>query len=106
MNYLLFGAIYLDGGLSEAKKIIEEFVIVDKANVINMLKSKIDYKTKFQEDMQSQSLKFEYKILGSTGLDHDKTFECGLYIEGQLKTKAIGKSIQESEELCAKKYYE
>lgn len=102
----LIGAIYLDGGLSEAKKVIEKFVIVDKKHINNMLKISIDYKTKFQEEMQSKGLSFEYKIINSTGLDHDKTFECGLYIQGELKTKAVGKSIQESEELCAKKYFE
>ena len=71
-----------------------------------MLKSAIDYKTKFQENMQSLGCNFEYKILKSSGQDHDKTFECGLFIEGELKTKAIGKSIQEAEEICAKKYFD
>ena len=102
----LIGAIYLDGGLSEAKKVIEKIVIVGRDNITNMLKSTIDYKTKFQEEMQCKGLSYEYKILKSSGLDHDKTFECGLYIQGTLVTTATGKSIQESEELCAKNYYE
>ena len=71
-----------------------------------MLKSAIDYKTKFQELMQKQNKKFEYRVLSSMGLDHDKTFECGLFLEGELVSKAIGKSIQLAEENCAKNYFE
>ena len=101
----IVGAVYLDGGINEAKKIIDRFVIIDKNNIISMLKSVIDYKTKFQEDMQSQGKHFEYKLLNSSGLDHDKTFECGLFIDGKMIASATGKSIRMAEENCARDYY-
>ena len=102
----IVGAIYLDNGIEEARKFIMRHIIVDDANVLNMLKSSIDYKTKFQELMQKNAKKFEYKLLASTGKDHDKTFECGLYIEGELCAISTGKSIQLAEENCARKYFE
>ena len=101
----LIGAIYVDSGLEDASRVVKKFVLVSKRNVQEMLKSCIDYKSKFQEDMQSKGKLFEYKILSSSGLDHDKTFECGLYIENILVSRAFGKSIQESEEQCVKNYY-
>ena len=102
----LIGAIYLDGGIIEAKKMIEKFIIIGDNHISDMLKSVVDYKTKFQEDMQHKGRSFEYKLLGSVGMDHNKTFECGLYINGELITKAYGKSIHMAEEDCARKYYE
>ena len=102
----LIGAIYLDGGIYNARKIVEKYVIISVDNVQNVLKSCVDYKTRFQEDMQKVGKKFEYKLLNSTGLAHDMTFECGLFIENELISKAIGKSIQLAQEGCAKKYYE
>lgn len=102
----LIGAIYLDSGLEEARKIVDRFVIVSETHIQEILKKCVDYKTKFQEDMQSKGNSFEYKVLNSSGLDHDKTFECGLYLNGVLVSKATGKSIHMAEEQCAKHYYD
>ena len=102
----IVGAIYLDGGMENAKNFVQNNIIIDEKNVLAMLKNSIDYKTKFQELMQKNAEKFEYRLLASTGKDHDKTFECGLYIEGELCARATGKSIQLAEENCARKYFE
>jgi len=102
----LIGAIYLDSGIEEARKVVEKFVIISRSNIQETLKLCVDYKTKFQEDMQSKGKQFEYRVLNSNGLDHDKTFECGLYIDAVLVSKAIGKSIHMAEEQCARLYYE
>ena len=102
----IIGAIYLDGGLSEAKKLIDKHIIVSDEHIAEVIADCVDYKTKLQEDMQGQGKSFEYKILSSFGQDHDKTFECGLFIDGELVTKSHGKSIQLAEEQCARNYYD
>lgn len=102
----LIGAVYIDGGISPAKEIIQKFVIVSDENIKNKITSSIDYKTKFQEYMQSKGIRFEYKLIASEGMDHDKTFECGLYVNNELFVTAKGKSIQSAEEKCAEKYFE
>ena len=100
----LVGAIYLDGGLESASNLILKFVVKDEKNIAYVLENSVDHKTKFQEYMQSKSIPFEYKVLSSRGLDHEKIFEVELLIDGNSEFKAKGKSIREAEENCAKGY--
>lgn len=100
----LVGAVYLDGGLDNAKRIIEENIIISDDNVRYVMLTAIDYKSKFQELMQSQGRTFEYRVLSSSGLAHEKTFEVGLYVDGQIVSNAIATSIHSAEENCAREY--
>lgn len=100
----LIGAVYLDGGLLDAKNIIDRFIIISDDNVRFVMKTCIDYKSKFQELMQSSGDYFEYKLLSSSGLDHQKVFEVGLFINGESMARASANSIHSAEEKCAEKY--
>lgn len=100
----VLGAVYLDGGITEAKKIVDKFVIIGKENVDNHLSFYEDAKSNLQELMQADKVQFEYVILSSSGLDHEKTFEVGLIIGGQMVETAKSGSIRSAEELCAKAY--
>jgi ribonuclease-3 len=100
----LVGAIYIDSGLDEAKKIIEKFVIIDDVNVRFVIKNSIDYKSKLQEYMQANNIRFEYKLKGSTGLDHAREFEVELVVDGSVVATSKGGSIQLAEERCAHEY--
>lgn len=100
----LIGAVYLDSGLDNAKRIIDRFVIVNDDHVRYVMKTCIDYKTKFQELMQANNTTFEYKQLASSGLDHAKVFEIGLFINNELITSAKASSIHAGEEMCAEYY--
>lgn len=102
----IIGAVYLDGGLNEAKKLIEKFVIVDKNNIDNHIKNCIDYKSKLQEEMQKSATPFEYVLINECGQAHDKTFEVELLIDGKVVAKSTGKSIHLAQENCAKMYFE
>ena len=101
----LIGAIYLDGGLDIAKDIVYRYVVVSEENIQRVLKTCIDYKSRFQEEMQKTGKSFEYRLLNSFGLDHDKTFEYGLFIENELVSKGKGKSIHLAQEECSEQYY-
>ncbi len=98
------GAIYIDGGIERAKEFVIKYVIKDMDNVRYILKNSIDYKSKFQEYMQSQSQTFEYKVIASTGLDHEKKHTVGLWIEGEKIVEFTANSIQLAEEKCAEYY--
>lgn len=100
----VLGAVYLDGGIEVAKKIVDKYVIIDKENVDNHLSFCEDAKSNLQELMQADKVQFEYVILSSSGLDHEKTFEVGLVVGGQMTETAKGSSIRSAEELCAKAY--
>ncbi len=100
----LVGAIYVDGGLLEAKKLIEKFVIKSLDNIRFVLRNHIDYKSKFQEYMQSLAKIFEYKIIASTGLDHNKQHTVGLWVEGEKITEVTASNKQVAEEKCAEFY--
>lgn len=99
----LIGAIYLDGGLDSAKKVIYDYIIINDSNISNVIKNSQDYKTLFQEYMQSKNLSFDYRLISSKGKDHDKSFTVKLLTDKE-DIVCDGKSIQEAEEKCAKQY--
>ncbi len=100
----LIGAVYLDGGISEAEKLIDKYIIKDMENIRFVLKNSIDYKSKFQEYMQSLAKSFEYKTISSTGLDHEKIHTVGLWVDGEKITEATASSKQVAEGKCAEFY--
>lgn len=100
----LIGSVYVDGGLEEAKKLIDKYIIKGMENIRFVLKNSIDYKTKFQEYMQSLARAFEYKTISSTGLDHEKKHTVGLWVEGKKITEVTATSKQIAEEKCAEFY--
>lgn len=100
----LVGAVYLDGGLESARRIIEENIIISDDNVRYVMLTAIDYKSKFQELMQSQGNTFEYRVLSSSGLAHEKSFNVGLYINEEMVSRSTASSIHSAEEMCAREY--
>ena len=100
------GGVYLDGGYDEASRIIQQFVLIDENHIADVIKNGIDYKSTFQELMQSKGTCFEYRVIEESGPAHDKTFIVGLYVAGENVTQASGKSIRLAEEKCARLYLE
>ena len=71
----LLGAIYLDGGIEPARAFVLSFIPrkADEARQGRMFK---DYKTTLQEIVQkNREETLEYRLAGTHGPDHDKTFE-------------------------------
>ena len=98
------GAIYIDGGLNQAKEIIMKYVIIDDSNVGYVIKTSIDYKSKLQEYMQSKNLEFEYVLISTSGPDHKREFEVSLNVGGECVAIATAPNIQHAEEKCAACY--
>lgn len=97
----LIGAIYLDRGYQEAFEFIKRYICYKIEDIIKQ-RLDIDSKTKFQEIAQeSTKITPFYDLLNSSGPDHNKTFEMGVYLNNFLFGKGYGKSKQEAEQNAA-----
>ncbi|WP_411844054.1 ribonuclease III [Salinicoccus sp. HZC-1] len=94
------GALYLDKGSAETEKFLERFVFPEvKSAKYNAV---MDYKTALQEHMHKNYGKaIEYKLVEATGPSHDKTFVTGVYMDGEMIGKGLGRSKKESEQRAA-----
>ena len=82
----LIAAIYLDGGIDEAKKFVLRFV----APYVETQPSFKDYKTMLQEVIQRNAgEQLTYVLVSESGPDHDKHFE----VEAHLNSNVIGRGI-------------
>lgn len=94
----LIGAIYLDGGFTNAKEFIERFVL----NGIEEKELFYDSKTTFQEMMQSVTADpIQYKLIGETGPDHNKIFEVELFVGEKSVGHGTGRSKKTAEQAAA-----
>lgn len=98
----LIGAIYLDGGYDKAKDFLHRFVI---NNLDTIIKEKlyIDPKSRLQEISQENfKTTPTYKILSEDGPDHNKTFECAVYLGPKELARGTGKSKSLAEQEAAR----
>lgn len=99
----LIGAIYVDSGIKAAKKFVKS-KIISRLDYILSHKLYLDPKSKFQEKAQEEyGLTPHYKVLKESGPDHNKIFEVGLYIGGELIEKGKGYSKQEAQVAAAER---
>lgn len=96
----VLAAVYLDGGLEEARKIVKTFIL-DRIGTRDAANR--DYKTALQEIVQRKSGKvLTYQLLGSEGPDHAKTFYMEVLLNGQSIGQGRGHSKKEAEQMAAK----
>ena len=99
----ILAAVYLDGGISEAAKIIKKYILVGVEGGIK----NHDYKTTLQEIVQrknGQSLKYE--MIDSKGPDHAKVFTFCVMLNGEPIGEGTGRTKKEAEQNAAKKALE
>jgi len=93
----LIGAIYLDQGWAVVQRVITDLVLSKLDNIIEN-KLYLDPKSYFQERAQeAYSFTPRYEVLSSSGPDHEKTFEVGLYLDDRLVSTGHGMSKQEAQ---------
>lgn len=94
----IIGAIYLDGGLEEAREFINRFVLSD-------LEDKqlfFDSKTTLQEFIQGELKKeFHYELISETGPEHDKEFVVEVCMEGRVLGNGSGRTKKSAEQHAA-----
>ena len=99
----VIAAIYIDGGLEEAKKIIIEN-LKEEIELASKNVGQKDYKTVLQEKLQEHGeVEIKYTIINETGPDHDKTFEAKVECNNRLLATGKGKSKKQAEMEAARK---
>jgi len=100
----LVAAIYLDGGLEEARKFLLKF-IEPYFKEIRVRKFLVDnYKSALQEYLQKENLPTPvYKIVTEKGPDHRKSFVIEVLSESKSLAKAKGHSKKNAEQRAAQK---
>ncbi|MGN0141501.1 MAG: ribonuclease III [Roseburia sp.] len=79
----VIGAIYLDGGIEEARTFVHTFILTD----IEHKKLFYDSKTILQEVVQGKyEEKLNYVLLSESGPDHDKSFR----VEARIGERVVG----------------
>ncbi|OGE25633.1 ribonuclease III [Candidatus Daviesbacteria bacterium RIFCSPLOWO2_02_FULL_40_8] len=98
----LLGAIYMDLGIEAAMNFVHTTLIPIFAKEIQVGAPK-DAKSELQELVQSKyQVSPFYKILTTTGPDHAKQFEVGVFVRDEMLGKGEGNSKQTAEEVAAK----
>lgn len=100
----LLGAVFVDQGIEKCKKFIKKFILKNMNTIIKHNQF-LDPKTVLQEKLQENKQALpSYQVLSSSGPDHSKNFEIGLYINEKLVSRGKGKNKKEAEEKAAEKY--
>jgi len=96
----LFGAIYLDDGLEAARGAILPMLQDGEEEKTRLLAS--DSKTHLQEVTQALGWSLpDYRLVGSSGPDHSKTFVVECWLEGQRAGCGEGPSKKVAEQKAA-----
>ena len=95
----VIGAIYLDGGFTNAKEFVQKFIL-------SSIKNKelfFDSKTILQEMIQNENnkQKIRYKLISEEGPDHNKTFTIAVYIGNDQIGIGIGRTKKAAEQEAA-----
>ena len=94
----VIGAIFIDGGIENAKKFIYRFVLSDLEDKILFM----DSKTLLQEEIQKQNTsQLRYELVGEEGPDHDKQFSVEAYLDERLIGSGVGRTKKAAEQQAA-----
>jgi len=99
----LLGAVYLWGGLSEAKDV---FGRLFEQPILLLQRGELwqDYKTRLQELAQKErpGEALVYQVVSESGPDHNKVFYVALTWAGRIIGKGSGRSKKEAEQMAAR----
>lgn len=95
----VIGAIYLDGGIEEAKRIV---INLWEPYIVEMKEVPTDPKSKLQEDLQKRGLPLpKYELVEQGGPGHMLEFKVRIIVPGFKEATGIGKSKQAAEKEAA-----
>lgn len=96
----VIAAIYLDGGIEDARNLVLRFVMeaVEEKKI-----SFKDYKTQLQEIIQKNPEEdLTYVLAGESGPDHDKRFEVEVHLNSNVIGKGVGRTKKQAEQEAAR----
>ena len=96
----VFAAVYLDGGIGSARKIIQKYIL--SREVAGLTKPR-DHKTALQEVVQKHpDDRLTYTVTGESGPAHDKRFQVTVALNGKALAVGEGRSKKAAEQQAAK----
>lgn len=95
----VLGAIFLDGGIEEAEKYIEKFLLTD----IESKSTFYDAKSILQEYAQGNGLKLEYKLISMHGPEHNRIYNVMAVLNGKEYESGSGPTKKMAEQVAAHK---
>lgn len=93
----IIGAIYLDGGFTNAKEFIHKYVLNDLEHKALFY----DSKTILQEKVQECGKILSYRVVGESGPDHDKIFTVEALVDGRPFSEGSGRTKKAAEQKAA-----
>ncbi len=101
----IIAAIYLDGGMAEAKRFIMTRVLQNAR--IDEVHPSADYKTALQELVQKNGeVRICYEQTGESGPDHNKIFSFSVSVDGKTIGEGSGRTKKEAEQMAARRALE
>jgi len=95
------GAIYVDGGLEEARRVMLP-LLVQAMNTVPEDGVAGDYKTTLQELLQRQGERhIVYRAVSEEGPPHDRTFGVELVVDGEVLAQGTGRSKKAAQQAAA-----
>lgn len=94
----IIGAIYLDGGVEEAKKYIYKFILSDLEDKHLFYDSKTNLQEMIQGEFRNE---FHYEVVEESGPEHDKTFRVKVLMEGKTIGNGTGRTKKAAEQKAA-----
>lgn len=97
----LLGALFLDAGFERARELILQ-LFAETFDELEDFPNLENPKGELQELLQAQAQEApEYRLLSSTGPDHDRAFECAVFFQGEEQGRGKGKSKKAAESQAA-----
>jgi len=99
----VLGAIFLDSGLDEARRVMLRFLEPQMDDVGESERQLSDFKTELQEQLQARHLgRAEYIVASEDGPDHQKLFTVEVMINAESVSRGIGLTKKAAEQAAAR----
>jgi ribonuclease III len=103
----IIAAIYLDGGIDEARRVMLRFFEPQIDDVQESERQLMDFKTELQEQLQARHLpRADYILTSESGPDHQKLFTIDVVVNGETVASGIGLTKKAAEQAAARQALE
>ena len=103
----IIGAIYLDGGIDEARRLMLRFFEPQLEGVKDGGRQLSDFKSELQEQLQAKhSSRAHYVVISEEGPDHQKLFTVDVVVDGEALARGIGLTKKAAEQAAARQALE
>lgn len=99
----ILAAVYKDGGLSQAKDLVERLFAARLQTLDGKNQFATDFKTRLQESTQKRTKTVpEYRLVSSDGPEHAKTFKYQVFVKDEPCGEGEGSSRKNAEQAAAR----